>query len=46
MLPNTKIVTELYTTNGVFDAVKQGALVIDSSTIEPSGAVDLNGIAS
>ena len=37
MLPNNTVVREVFTGNdGVLQTVQQGALLIDSSTIDPS----------
>lgn len=47
MLPNNAHVMEAYTgDNGILKTVKPGALLIDSSTIDPSVARDVSGLAS
>ena len=47
MLPNNAVVREVFTgKDGVFETVQQGALLIDSSTIDPSVSQAMAAAAS
>ena len=41
MLPNSQIVNSVLVQGGVLDALKDGAMAIDSSTIDPSMAIEI-----